>query len=200
MRNKPQIIKKELVAESRYFQVESVHLEFNNGEQRVYERLKGSGYRSVMIVAVQAEQVVLVREYAVGVHDKVLGLPKGCVDEGETFIEAANRELAEEIGMAATQLTELGELTLAPGHLCHSCMVILAENLYPHQIQGDEPEPLEVIRVPLDQVGKLVVSGELSEARAISALFMADQYLKASEAEDKHPVTPQLINECMAES
>lgn len=200
MRNKPKIIKKEVVAESRYFQVESLHLEFSNGAQLVYECLKETGYRSVMIVAVQAGHVVLVREYAVGVHDKVLGLPKGCVDEGETFMEAANRELAEEIGLAAQRLTELGELTLAPGHLCHKSMVILAEDLYPCQIEGDEPEPLEVVRVPLDQIGSLVASGELNEARAIAALYMADQHLNAAQGEDKHPVMAELINERMAES
>ncbi|MNL83263.1 ADP compounds hydrolase NudE [compost metagenome] len=50
---------------------------------------------------------------------------------------------------------------------------MLAEDLEPSTALGDEPEPLEVIRVPLALVPALVASGELHEARAISALFMA---------------------------
>lgn len=174
MRSLPTILKTELLAESAWFQIEALHLEFSNGQQRVYERLRGSGYQSVLVVALPDPQhVLLVREYAVGVEQRVLGLPKGGVENDETTLQAANRELMEEIGLRAGRLRELGVLSLAPGHLCHSCRVVLAEDLEPSTALGDEPEPLEVIRVPLALVPALVASGELHEARAIAALFMA---------------------------
>ncbi|BAU72843.1 ADP compounds hydrolase NudE [Metapseudomonas furukawaii] len=174
MRSLPTILKTELLAKSDWFQIESLHLEFSNGQQRVYERLRGSGYQSVLVVALPDPQhVLLVREYAVGVEQRVLGLPKGGVETGETTLEAANRELTEEVGMRAGRLRELGRLSLAPGHLCHSCQVVLAEELAPCTARGDEPEPLEIVRVPLARIPGLVISGELHEARAIAALFMA---------------------------
>ncbi|MBS7662073.1 ADP compounds hydrolase NudE [Pseudomonas lalucatii] len=174
MRSCPTILKTELLAESGYFQIEALHLQFSNGQQRVYERLRGTGYRSVMLVALpDPEHVLLVREYAVGVERQVLGLPKGGAEPHESYLQAAQRELIEEVGLRAERLTELGELTLAPGHLCHSCQVILAEQLSPCYLPGDEPEPLELIRLPLSQIGELVAHGELHEARAIAALFMA---------------------------
>ncbi|WP_423749097.1 hypothetical protein [Pseudomonas sp. VD9] len=77
MRNCPTILKTELLAESDYFQIEALHLQFSNGQQRIYERLRGTGYRSVMLVAMPDPlHVLLVREYAVGVEKTVLGLPK----------------------------------------------------------------------------------------------------------------------------
>jgi ADP-ribose diphosphatase len=174
MRQLPTILKTELLAESDYFQIEALHLQFSNGQQRVYERLRGTGYRSVLVVAMPAPNLVLlVREYAVGVEGHVLGLPKGGADPGETYLQAAQRELGEETGLRAGRLTELGELTLAPGHLCHRCQVVLAENLLPGSGHGDEPEPLELVRVPLADLHGLVARGELHEARAIAALFMA---------------------------
>ncbi|MNG08284.1 ADP compounds hydrolase NudE [compost metagenome] len=126
-----------------------------------------------MVALVDPQQVLLVREYAVGVEQRVLGLPKGGVEPGETTLQAANRELMEEVGLRAGRLRELGVLTLAPGHLCHSCRVVLAEDLQPCTATGDEPEPLEVLQVALSQLPALVASGELQEARAIAALFMA---------------------------
>lgn len=174
MRRPPTILKTELLARSAWFQIEALHLEFSNGQRRVYERLRGSGYQSVLVVALPDPQhVLLVREYAVGVEARVLGLPKGGVEPGETCLQAANRELMEEVGLRAGRLRELGTLSLAPGHLCHSCTVVLAEDLQPGTAEGDEPEPLEQLRVPLADVAGLVASGELHEARAIAALFMA---------------------------
>lgn len=174
MRSLPTILKTELLAESGYFQIEALHLEFSNGQQRIYERLRGTGYQSVMVVALpDLEHALLVREYAVGVEQRILGLPKGGVEIGESYLEAANRELKEEIGLSAGRLCELGQLTLAPEHLCHSYRVILAEDLNPCKTLGDEPEPLEVIQVPLSSIPSLVACGELHEARAIAALFMA---------------------------
>lgn len=174
MRHCPTILKTELLAESGHFQIEALHLQFSNGQQRVYERLRGTGYRSVMLVAMpDPEHVLLVREYAVGVENTILGLPKGGAEPDEDYLEAAQRELGEEVGLRAARLTELGELTLAPGHLCHRYQVVLAEHLSPFQLQGDEPEALECLRVPLAEIPALVASGELHEARAIAALFMA---------------------------
>ncbi|WP_044871868.1 ADP compounds hydrolase NudE [Pseudomonas sp. LFM046] len=174
MRSLPTILKTELLAESDWFQIEALHLEFSNGQQRVYERLRGTGYQSVIVVAKpDPDHVLLVREYAVGVEQRVLGLPKGGVDGDESPEQAANRELMEEVGLRANRLRELGLLTLAPGHLCHSCRVVLAEDLQPCTAEGDEPEPLEVLQVSLSQLPALVASGELQEARAIAALFMA---------------------------
>ncbi|MCY1522789.1 ADP compounds hydrolase NudE [compost metagenome] len=126
-----------------------------------------------MVALPDPQHVLLVREYAVGVEQRVLGLPKGGVENDETSLQAANRELMEEVGMRAGRLRELGVLSLAPGHLCHSCRVVLAEDLEPSTALGDEPEPLEVMRVPLAAVPALVASGDLHEARAIAALFMA---------------------------
>ncbi|MGF6395131.1 ADP compounds hydrolase NudE [Pseudomonas plecoglossicida] len=175
MRQSPTILKTELLAKSSHFQIEALHLQFSNGQRRIYERLNGTGYRSVLLVAMpDPHHVLMVREYAVGVEGTLLGLPKGGADVGESYLEAAQRELGEEVGLHSARLTELGDLTLAPGHLGHRCRVVLAEQLSPcTRLTADEPEPLECLTVPMAQIPALVASGELHEARAIAAIFMA---------------------------
>lgn len=91
----------ETVARSRLFNVESVDLEFSNGVRRVYERMRPSDREAVMIVPVIGDDLLLIREYAVGTESYELGFPKGLIDPGEGMLEAANRELMEEVGYGA---------------------------------------------------------------------------------------------------
>ncbi|MGR9037864.1 MAG: NUDIX domain-containing protein, partial [Gammaproteobacteria bacterium] len=99
MAEKPTILNKTTVARSRLFHIESLDIEFSNGELRNYERLSrgNAGDGAVLIVPLRdKETVLLVREYSAGVHRYELGCPKGKTDPGESFLEAANRELKEE--------------------------------------------------------------------------------------------------------
>jgi ADP-ribose diphosphatase len=156
------------------FRVEQLDLEFSNGERRVYERLISRGLGAVIVVAMpDDDHVLLVREYACGVHRYELGLPKGRLEPGESLIEGANRELQEECGFAARQLRELGHLTLAPGYMSHVTHVILACDLYPSRLPGDEPEELEVIEWPLNDLVSLIERDDCTEGRSIAALYMA---------------------------
>ena len=60
-------------------------LEFSNGERRRFERLVSRGHGAVVVVPMlDDETVLLVREYAAGMHRYELGLVKGRIDVGET--------------------------------------------------------------------------------------------------------------------
>ncbi|GAM63841.1 ADP compounds hydrolase nudE [Vibrio ishigakensis] len=175
---KPQILDKQEVARSRLFCIESLDLEFSNGEKRTYERMKPSGRNAVMIVPVTADgDLLLVREYAAGTESYELGFPKGLIDEGETEVEAANRELKEEIGFGANQFTPLKEVILAPSYFSSRMTLFLAKDLYPESLIGDEPEPLEVVKWPLAQANDLLTHLDFCEARSISALMLAQRLL-----------------------
>ena len=87
------------------YRLERLDLEFANGERRHYERLHGRGHGAVVVVPLlDDDTVLLVREYAAGVHRYELGLVKGRIDAGETPVQAADRELKEEAGYGARSL------------------------------------------------------------------------------------------------
>ncbi|WP_349920932.1 ADP compounds hydrolase NudE [Aeromonas veronii] len=175
---KPAILKAEIVAESRLFKVESLHLQFSNGEERVYERMRGGNRGAVMVVPLlDAHTLLLVREYAAGTHSYELGFPKGLIDPGENAFEAGNRELMEEAGFGARDLVSLKQVSLAPGYFSSRMDILLARELYPEQRVGDEPEPLEVIPWPLDQIDELLARPDFTESRSISALLLARKWL-----------------------
>lgn len=169
----PEIIQRDVVAQSRLFRVESLQLRFSNGEERVYERIPGGNRHAVMIVPVlNNDTLLLIREYAAGTHAYELGFPKGLVDAGETDAEAANRELQEEIGMAARQLSFLKQVSLAPGFMNARMAIFLAQDLFPQQLTGDEPEPLEIISWPLKEAEALLDHPQFHEARSVAALLL----------------------------
>jgi len=171
---KPKILNTRIVAESRLFKIESVALRFSNGVERTYERMKGGGHGAVMMVPVDAENnLILIREYAVGTERYELGFPKGAIDKGETPLIAANRELMEEIGFGAKTLTLLKEVNLAPSYFSARMQIYLAQGLYPESCEGDEPEPLEIIKWPLSKAHELLDNDEITESRAICALLLA---------------------------
>jgi len=176
---KPKIHERHVVARSRLFTVESLELEFSNGVQRTYERLAPGGHGAVMMVPITEDgDVLLIREYGVGVEDYTLTLPKGAVDLGETIEQAANRELKEEVGMGANRLHYLKKLSLSPSYMKSGIDVLVAMDLYPESLEGDEPEPLEVVAWPLDNIGELVTRADVTEGRAIAALYMARDWLQ----------------------
>ena len=175
---KPTILSSTLIAQTRLFAVEEVHLRFSNGVEMRYERLLGNPHGAVLLVALNdMDEVLLVREYAVGLHRYELGLPKGGMEAGETPEQAGLRELREETGFAARRLDVLGELTLAPGYSSQRTHVVLARDLYPAPLPGDEPEPLELQPWPLTRLAELIVMPECSEARTLAAMFMAREYI-----------------------
>lgn len=173
----PKILKVETVARSRLFNVEAVDLEFSNGERRVFERMRPSGREAVMIVPMLGDELLLIREYAVGIEQYELGFPKGLIDPGETVFEAANRELMEEVGFGAEQFELLATLTLAPSYFSSRMNIVAARGLYPQQRQGDEPEPLVQVRWPAADMLSLLQQPDFREARNVSALFLAHRWL-----------------------
>jgi ADP-ribose diphosphatase len=174
---KPKALRRTLAAETRIFRVEQIELEFSSGTRRCFERIL-SGPGSVLVVPMQdARTMLLIREYAAGTERYELGFPKGIVEPGEDALEAAGREIREEIGFGARDLRLVKRLSLAPGYLQHQTDIVLAQDLYPDPAAGDEPEPIEVIPWGLDDIEALVNRDDFAEARSIAALFLVGKLL-----------------------
>lgn len=178
MPKKPTILETEILLQSKLFKCERIHLRFNNDNERYFERIRPKTLGAVIIVPLlDNDTFCLVREYAIGSERYELGLPKGLIDAGETPEEAANRELQEEIGYAAKQLTRMKRLSLAPGFMSHATELVLARDLYPNTLEGDEPEPLEMLTWRFSELDYLLSRDDFTEARSIAALYMTKEFL-----------------------
>ena len=169
---KPQILDVRITAQTKVFQIQSVDLQFANGQHRTYERLTPSRRPAVMVMAVDGDNLLMVREYAVGSERYELGCVKGLIDAGETPEQAALRELQEEIGLGARQLEPLRMFYVNPSHMFGPMYAFVARDLYPSVLEGDEPEPLEIVRVPLARLDELIDDDQFGDARTLAALML----------------------------
>lgn len=105
---------------------------------------------SVAIVAVEGDDIVLVRQTRPGADERTLEVPSGKLEPGEAPHEAAARELAEECGLAATALQEVGAFWAVPAYSTEFVHVFAATGLQPDtSATVDEDEDVEVERVAL---------------------------------------------------
>ena len=178
----PTIHQTRTVATSRLFKIETLDLEFSNGEKREYERLVSRGVGAVLIIPVLDDgTMLLIREYAAGTERYELAFPKGKVEPGEELLDAANREIMEEVGYESAKLTILKALSLAPGYLGHVTHIILAEELSEHREPGDEPEEIEVVPWKISEVDELLDRDDFAEGRSVAALYLLKNYLDKNE-------------------
>lgn len=182
MSAKPKILARRLVAASRLFRVEEVDLEFANGSRRTFERIPGGADSVLIVPLLDARTLLLIREYGAGSDRYELGLPKGIVEPGEDPLAAANRECQEEVGYAARDLRALDRVSLVPGYIAHRSLIVLARGLYPSRLPGDEPEPIEVVPWPLNDLDTLLARDDFDDARSIAALFLAERFLARESA------------------
>lgn len=123
---------------------------------------------SVVLVVVDGGELVLVRQTRPGSQSRTLELPSGKLEPGETPLEAAARELAEECGLAAEGLSELGTFWTAPAYSTELVHVFEATRLGPAEpVARDEDEDIEVERLPLTDALE-----RLDDAASVAALAL----------------------------
>ena len=69
-------------------------------------------------------------------------------------------------------------MSLSPSYMKSGIDVFVALNLYPSSLEGDEPEPLEVVSWPLENIDDLVIREDVTEGRAIAALYIARSWFE----------------------
>ncbi len=143
---------------------------------------------AVAIVAVNEDRnVVLVRQFRYPLQRELVEVPKGFVNDNEEPLEAAKRELREEVGFVASQWEDLGEIIAAPGigKIVH--FSFLAQDLWEavHNkgpLASDDPqepeEQLQVKWVSLDNFFERVEKGVIIDAVSIAAVTKAKAKLR----------------------
>lgn len=179
MSRKPTITRTQTLAKTRLFHVEKVELRFANGTEVEYERLRSPGTGAVLVIPLlDSDTILLVREYVAGMDRYEVSFPKGVIEPGETARQAAHREIKEEIGYGARVLKNLRVLSVAPGYSDYQTHVVLATELYPDKLPGDEPEDIGVLPWSLSELDQLLERDDFVEARSIAALFLLQQETK----------------------
>jgi ADP-ribose pyrophosphatase len=102
----------------------------------------------------------------------LLEIPAGGIDPGEEPIDSVRRELQEEIGYFPRKIDKLGGFYATPGYGTEYLHCFLATDLVPSRLVAEDTEDIELVRVSPDEIHRLIVSGEICDAKSIAALLM----------------------------
>ena len=118
--------------------------------------------------------VILVRQFRYAFDTELLEMPAGKMDHGpEDAEECGIRELKEETGCTAGRIVPLGAIYPSPGFLTEVTYLFAALDLTEGEMQPDEDEFVEVVRLPIAEVEKMIERDEIRDAKTVAAMYRA---------------------------
>ena len=133
---------------------------------------------AVILVPLDDEGFIwFIQQYRHPADQIMLELPAGMMEPDETPPMSAQRELREEIGMAARSLELIGEFFLAPGYSTEKLYIFLARDLYPSPLEGDLDEFLSVTKIRYEHALHSAETGQFQDAKTLAALTLARRQL-----------------------
>ncbi|MDD2214267.1 MAG: NUDIX hydrolase, partial [Oscillospiraceae bacterium] len=126
-------------------------------------------------------QACLVEQFRIATGQTLLEIPAGKLEEGEDPLECARRELAEETGYSAGRIISLGMCWSSPGFSSERLYLYLALDLKNGRQHLDDGEFLSCRTFPFSETVRMVLDGEISDAKSQIAILKANQYLSATQ-------------------
>jgi 8-oxo-dGTP pyrophosphatase MutT (NUDIX family) len=150
-----------------------------NGEPGQYATAKM--VPGVSVLPLDAEGFVyLVRQFRYGVGKECVEAVAGAANEGEQPEEAARRELREELGIEAEELTDLGHVDAITAQADSPSRIFLARGLRFTEKDPDDTERLEPLKVSFDEAVRMTMEGEITQAMSAVLILKTDRLLRTA--------------------
>ena len=160
----------ENVFDGKLLHVYSDVIELPNGNTSTREYIKHQGAVCVVPVTENME-VVAVKQYRYLIGRVTIEIPAGKLDKGEEPLEAAKRELSEETGVESADIKYVGGLYPSVAYTDEIIHMYIAENLVYGEAHTDEDEFLNVVKIPLAEFTRMVMDGEIMDAKTMAAIL-----------------------------
>lgn len=173
-----QTISTERVYDGLILHIDRLTNRLPNGKLALREVARHIGASAVLPLD-EDGNVYLVRQYRAPIDRVLLEIPAGKLDfREEDRLLAAQRELREETGLSAGKWTHLNDLLTTVGFCDEKISIYLARELHRGESHPDDDEFLNLIRMPFSEALEMVLSGEIQDAKTITALLMTDALLR----------------------
>ncbi len=157
--------------ENPWIRVSHEQVKRPNGTEGIYGLVHFKG-TAVGVVPVDEEgNTWLVRQSRYTLNEFTWEIPEGGAKEGEPTLECAQRELAEEAGLVATEWEELLRVHTSNSVTDEAGILYLARGLTPCAQNLDPTEDIEVRKLPLKEAIQMVLCGEITDALSVAALL-----------------------------
>jgi len=164
----------------RVFNLVSENYTLENGVTSDMDFIQHPG-AAAMVPMINHQEVILIKQYRHAIREFIWEIPAGTLDFDESPLSCAKRELIEEIGYSATDWHQLATITPLPGCSDERIHIFLAKNLKPAAQHLDDDEMIKVHKMNLSEALQMILTGEISDGKTISGLFLASQWLNRKE-------------------
>ncbi len=152
------------------FRVEQVTRTLGDGSLHRRQIVRHPGAVTILPM-VDDERVCLIRNYRVSVDETLIELPAGTREPDESSEATAHRELIEETGYKAGQLTLLHQFFLSPGILDERMVLFLATDLCEVGTNREIGEEIENLVVPFADAIDMIQDGRIQDAKTIVGIL-----------------------------
>ena len=176
-------MKKQILVNSRWLKVIRESIRFPNGKVVPdFYTVERPTYAAVVSL-LNNREIILVQQYRHGPRQTILNLPMGVIAKNEKPIAAARRELLEETGYLAKNISLIGTFQNNPAFLRLKCHLFLAQKLTAKTKHvTDANEHTAMIRLPLEAALQKIFDGEIQDMTTVIGIFAA--YMSVREKTD----------------
>jgi len=135
------------------------------------------GGSAVVMPIDEKRRVLLVKQYRLPARRYMWELPAGRIDEGETVLQAAKRELVEETGVRARKWARLAEFYPSPGFLAEKMTIYTARDLIQGESKPMEDERIETQWYTAGEIDRLIQAGKIIDAKTMIGFLRWQRYL-----------------------
>lgn len=169
------------------FSVTTDEVEEPGGVRARRDVIRHSGSVVVLVVDKSASadrktepRILLERQYRHAAQSMMWELPAGRIDDGETPLTAAKRELLEETGYRARQWKRILHFYVSPGFLDETMTIYLARGLQAGKAQPEADEKIATRFFPLSEAKRMALHGRIRDAKTISGILWLAQMPRRS--------------------
>ena len=137
---------------------------------------------SAIVALDNTGHIALLHQYRHATNGYLWEVPAGVRQGGESPIQCAQRELAEEAGLSARRWDHLGTIVTIPSFCDERIALYLARELDLAAATMDEDEVIRLEKVTFGEAVRMIRRGEIVDAKTIAALYRARDFLEETGA------------------
>lgn len=163
-------VEKRTIYKGRILNVRTDTVELPNGNVAFREMVEHSGGAAVLAVD-DDNNIYLVKQYRYPYDEVIYEIPAGKLSKDELPLDCARRELTEETGITAREISLINTIYPSPGYTDEKLYIYLAKDLSYGETNLDLDEFVELEKLPFTKALEMVNLGIIKDCKTVVAIY-----------------------------
>lgn len=168
------VSRRKTLLQSDCFEVKEERILLPTGEEKIHKNVYKHDAVSIFPITPNYK-IYLIKQYRYLYQKTILEAVAGYVDNGESSLTAAKRELKEEAGLTASDWEEIGRVEMASSVFKGTQYLFLTRNLELGDATPEPSEQIELVKMPLEEALEKIMLGEIRNSSTMIGIFILDK-------------------------